>query len=593
MSRSMIQQRNRAYTHNSPVSGKDPQSDVDKQAGFAVSTAACARSLADDPQFSLSESAPDHGTERAAYRGQADSLALRRAYHDPALHAFKRPESHFAGALFDLLERERFESLGANLYDGVRRNLDARGSDMAGVADELCRLSRHWFRGNERDIDRAELSDGAFVCAETMPALRQLLDNQEAFAELSVSLLERLLAMDTSFDVDPDVSATTDAMTDSDASDVEADQPIEDEYLADEDEASSTRAREDEVLPEAGIGETVETDELPDAAQDEAPGSGSDPLLVQSGIGAAYTAFTTRFDEIVTADSLASEASLDQWRAELDEHLTRQGRLVRRLATRLQRVLLARQRRQWQFDMPEGVLDTARLSRLVTDPLLPLTFKTDKESPFKDTTVTLMLDNSRSMLGRPIMIAAACADVLAQTLERCGVSVEILGFTTVELHGGQSTAAWEDAGRPDAPGRLNDLRHIIYKSADMPYRNARRNLGLMLDKDVLKQNIDGESLLWAYERLRRRPEERKILMVISDGAPVDTSTLAANHGDFLVRHLDSVVRDIESARHVELMAIGIGHDVSRFYRESMSVFDARQLGSAMLTQLESLFRRAT
>lgn len=378
-------------------------------------------------------------------------------------------------------------------------------------------------------------------------------------------------------------------MTDSEASDVEADQPVEEASQVDDEEASSTRTREDERLPDAAMSDSVETDELPDAAQDEAPGSGADPVLLQSGVGSVYEAYTTRFDEVVNADSLASEAALDQWRADLDEYLSRQGRLVRRLAARLQRVLLAQQRRQWQFDMPEGILDTARLSRLVTDPLMPLTFKTDKASPFKDTTVTLLLDNSRSMLGRPIMIAAACADVLGQTLERCGVSVEILGFTTVALHGGQSTAVWEAAGRPVAPGRLNDLRHIIYKSADMPYRNARRNLGLMLDKDVLKQNIDGESLLWAYKRLLRRPEQRRILMVISDGAPVDTSTLAANDGDFLAQHLDSVIADIESARQVELIAIGIGHDVSRFYRESMSVFDARQLGSAMLTRLESLF----
>lgn len=543
--------------------------------------------------MSLSDVAPDDAGLRAAYRGQADSLALRCANHDPALHALNRPQSHFAGVLFDLLERERFESLGANVFDGVRRNLDARDTDMSGVADELCQLSRRWFRGLERDIDLTRLSDSAVLCAETLPALRQLLDNQKAFAELSVSLVERILSLENDIDVDPEISDDADVMTDSDASDVEADQPVEEAYQADEDEASSTRAREDEVLPDAAMGDSVETDELPDAANDEAPGSGSDPLLVQAGVGAAYKAYTTRFDEIVNADSLAVEAVLDQWRGDLDEHLSRQGRLVRRLATRLQRVLMAQQRRQWQFDMPEGILDTARLSRLVTDPLMPLTFKTDKSSPFKDTTVTLLLDNSRSMLGRPILIAAACADVLAQTLERCGVSVEILGFTTVALHGGQSTAAWEDAGRPDAPGRLNDLRHIIYKSADMPYRAARRNLGLMLDKDVLKQNIDGESLQWAHKRLLRRPEERKILMVISDGAPVDTSTLAANDGDFLVQHLDSVIADIESARQIELIAIGIGHDVSRFYQESMSVFDARQLGPAMLTQLESLFRHVT
>ena len=540
--------------------------------------------------MSLSDVAPDDATLRAAYRGQADSLALRCAYHDPVLHAYKRPQNHFAGMLFDLLERERFESIGANVYDGVRRNLDARDPGMSGVADELCLLSRSWFRGIERDIDLSRLSDSASLCAETLPALRQLLDDQQAFAELSISLVERLLSMDEDIDYEPDVSDDVDKMTDSEASDVEADQPVEEASQVDDEEASSTRAREDEPLPDAAMSDSVETDEVPDAAQDEAPGSGADPLLLQSGMRAVYKAYTTRFDEVVNADSLASEAALDQWREDLDEYLSRQGRLVRRLAARLQRVLLAQQRRQWQFDMPEGILDTARLSRLVTDPLMPLTFKTDKSSPFKDTTVTLLLDNSRSMLGRPIMIAAACADVLAQTLERCGVSVEILGFTTVELHGGQSTAVWEGDGRPDSPGRLNDLRHIIYKSADMPYRNARRNLGLMLDKDVLKQNIDGESLLWAYKRLLRRPEERRILMVISDGAPVDTSTLAANDGDFLVQHLDSVIADIESARQVELIAIGIGHDVSRFYRESMSVFDARQLGSAMLTRLESLFR---
>ena len=540
--------------------------------------------------MSLSDIAPDDAAERAAYRGQADSLALRCAYHDAALHSDKRPQNHFAGMLFDLLERERFESLGANVYDGVRRNLDARVPGMSGIADELCLLSRSWFRGIEQDFDLSRLSGSAALYAETLPALRQLLDNQQAFAELSISLVERILSMDKDFDFEPGAADDVDGLTDSDASDVEADQPVEETCQVDDEEASSTRAREDEVLPDAAMSDSVGTDELPDAAQDEAPGSGADPLLLQSGMGAVYKAYTTRFDEVVNADSLADEAALDQWRADLDDYLSRQGRLVRRLAARLQRVLLAQQRRQWQFDMPEGVLDTARLSRLVTDPLMPLTFQTDKSSPFKDTTVTLLLDNSRSMLGRPMMIAAACADVLAQTLERCGVSVEILGFTTVELHGGQSTAVWEAAGRPDAPGRLNDLRHIIYKSADMPYRNARRNLGLMLDKDVLKQNIDGESLQWAHKRLLRRPEERRILMVISDGAPVDTSTLAANDGDFLVQHLDSVIADIESARQVELIAIGIGHDVSRFYRESMSVFDARQLGSAMLTRLESLFR---
>jgi len=554
-----------------------------------VSTAACCRSLADDSELSLSNIAPDDSTALSAYRGQADSLALRRAFHDPTLHSQRRPNTELAGALYDVLERERYEALGAINYAGVQRNLDARSPDTFGLANELSRLSRYWFRGNESTIDMDDASTIRAICAESLSLLSENLDDQEKFAKLSITLVERMLAMD--MDIDPGVVDDPDNMFDSDAADIEADKPAEDELLAADDEELTTRSREDEVLPEAGMGDTIESDELSDTAVDEAPGSGSDPLLVLSGGVAVYKAFTTRYDEIVSANSLASDAALDQWRVELDDHLSRQGRLVRRLAARLQRVLLARQRRQWQFDLPEGQLDTARLTRLVTDPLMPLTFKTDSDAPFKDTTVTLLLDNSRSMLGRPIMIAAACADVLSQTLERCGVSVEILGFTTVELHGGQSNAEWEKAGRPDTPGRLNDLRHIIYKSADMPYRSARRNLGLMLDKDVLKQNIDGESLQWAYERLLRRPEERRILMVISDGAPVDTSTLAANDGDFLVAHLDKVIAEIESAQQVELLAIGIGHDVSRFYRESMSVFDARQLGSAMLSKLEDLFRR--
>jgi len=554
-----------------------------------VSTAACCRSLADDSELNLSNTAPYDSMALSAYRGQADSLALRHAFHDPTLHGHKRPNTELAGALYDVLERERYEALGAINYAGVQRNLDARSPDTFGLANELSCLSRYWFRGNESAIDMDSPSTIRSICADSLSLLSENLEDQEKFAKLSITLVERMLALD--MDIDPGVTDDPDNMFDSDAADIEADKPSEDELLAADDEELTTRSREDEVLPEAGMGDTIESDELSDTALDEAPGSGSDPLLVLSGGVSVYKAFTTRYDEIVSANSLASDAALDQWRVELDDHLSRQGRLVRRLAARLQRVLLARQRRQWQFDLPEGQLDTARLTRLVTDPLMPLTFKTDADAPFRDTTVTLLLDNSRSMLGRPIMIAAACADVLSQTLERCGVSVEILGFTTVELHGGQSNTAWEQAGRPEAPGRLNDLRHIIYKSADMPYRSARRNLGLMLDKDVLKQNIDGESLQWAYERLLRRPEERRILMVISDGAPVDTSTLAANDGDFLVAHLDKVIAEIESAQQVELLAIGIGHDVSRFYRESMSVFDARQLGSAMLSKLEDLFRR--
>ena len=339
-------------------------------------------------------------------------------------------------------------------------------------------------------------------------------------------------------------------------------------------------------------GEADSTDQVLEQAVDEAPVAGPDPTIVVTGDTQTYRAYTTDFDEVAYASTWADQSALRQWRDELDEHIKIHGRLVRRLASRLQRVLLARQNRHWQFDLEEGHLDSRRLSRIISDPLLPLAFKAESDIAMRDTTITLLIDNSRSMLGRPIMIAAACADILARTLERCGVSVEILGFTTAHLHGGNSTGLWEQQGKPENPGRLNDLRHIVYKSADTPYRSGRRNLGLMLDKDILKQNIDGEALLWAHQRLMKRAERRRILMVISDGAPVDTSTLGANGGDYLARHLHQVVEYIEQAGHVELLAIGIGHDVSRFYQQAVSVFDARQLGPVMLTQLESLFRQA-
>jgi cobaltochelatase CobT len=331
---------------------------------------------------------------------------------------------------------------------------------------------------------------------------------------------------------------------------------------------------------------------LPEQALDEAPIAGPDPTIQVSGDTQPYKVFTTDFDETAHATQWATAEQLAQWRLELDDHIAVHGRLVRRLATRLQRVLLAQQKRHWQFDLEEGQLDSARLSRIISDPLMPLSFKAESEMAFRNTTFTLLIDNSRSMLGKPIMIAAVAADILARTLERCGVTVEILGFTTCHLHGGFSTEAWEQSGSPQNPGRLNDTRHIIYKAADTPYRLARRNMGLMLDRDILKQNIDGEALTWAYQRLRQRPEQRRILMTISDGAPVDTSTLGANAGDYLARHLQSVIDDIESSSAIELMAIGIGHDVSRFYSHAVSVFDARQLGPVMLDQLESLFRQA-
>jgi cobaltochelatase CobT len=305
--------------------------------------------------------------------------------------------------------------------------------------------------------------------------------------------------------------------------------------------------------------------------------------------GPDYRPFITKHDETVSAEELCEPEELDRLRGYLDKQLSHLQGVVARLANRLQRRLMAQQNRAWEFDLEEGMLDPARLARIVIDPLHPLSFKREKDTTFRDTVVTLLLDNSGSMRGRPITVAATCADILARTLERCGVKVEILGFTTRAWKGGQSREAWLAAGKPANPGRLNDLRHIIYKSADAPWRRARKNLGLMMREGLLKENIDGEALDWAHKRLLARSEQRRILMMISDGAPVDDSTLSVNPGNYLERHLRWVIEEIETRSPVELIAIGIGHDVTRYYRRAVTIVDAEELGGAMTEKLAELF----
>ena len=305
--------------------------------------------------------------------------------------------------------------------------------------------------------------------------------------------------------------------------------------------------------------------------------------------GPDYKAYAAKFDEVVNAEDLCEPEELQRLRDYLDKQLQNLSSVVARLANRLQRRLMAQQNRSWEFDLEEGMLDTARLPRIIIDPQQPLSFKREKEMDFRDTVVTLLIDNSGSMRGRPITVAASCADILARTLERCGVKVEILGFTTRAWKGGQSREAWLQAGKPANPGRLNDLRHLIYKPADAPWRRARKNLGLMMREGLLKENIDGEALDWAHQRLVGRPEQRKILMMISDGAPVDDSTLSVNSGNYLERHLRYVIEEIETRSPVELIAIGIGHDVTRYYRRAVTIVDAEELGGAMTEKLAELF----
>jgi cobaltochelatase CobT len=360
---------------------------------------------------------------------------------------------------------------------------------------------------------------------------------------------------------------------------------------ADENQAAEEQMDEGEM-----DGAEISEDDLADEENDdsETPGEVRHPgIFGDFNEKVDYSVFTEEFDETIAAEELCEEAELDRLRAFLDKQLAHLQGAVGRLANRLQRRLMAQQNRSWEFDLEEGYLDSARLQRIIIDPMQPLSFKREKDTTFRDTVVTLLIDNSGSMRGRPITVAATCADILARTLERCGVKVEILGFTTKAWKGGQSREKWLAGGKPQAPGRLNDLRHIIYKSADAPWRRARRNLGLMMREGLLKENIDGEALIWAHNRLLGRPEQRRILMMISDGAPVDDSTLSVNPGNYLERHLRAVIEQIETRSPVELLAIGIGHDVTRYYRRAVTIVDADELAGAMTEQLASLFADET
>ena len=373
----------------------------------------------------------------------------------------------------------------------------------------------------------------------------------------------------------------------------------EDGEAADSDEMQRMSTEDTQVSAEEMPDSAAEAAEAPtaDMADDtdmgdaETPGEPQRPRHYGANEprGPDYRAFTVKFDETVAAEELCEPEELDRLRGYLDKQLSNLQGVVARLANRLQRRLMAQQNRSWEFDLEEGQLDPARLSRIIVDPLHPLSFKAEKDMQFRDTVVTLLLDNSGSMRGRPITVAATCADILARTLERCGVKVEILGFTTRAWKGGQSREGWLTAGKPANPGRLNDLRHIVYKSADAPWRRSRKNLGLMMREGLLKENIDGEALDWAHKRLLARTEQRRILMMISDGAPVDDSTLSVNPGNYLERHLRWVIEEIETRSPVELIAIGIGHDVTRYYRRAVTIVDAEELGGAMTEKLAELF----
>ncbi|TPI36598.1 cobaltochelatase subunit CobT [Mesorhizobium sp. B3-1-9] len=608
-------------TRNKPKNGSEADSfkravtvcmravagDKDLEVGFAKDRPALAGNRARLPELPKKASRNDI----AITRGLGDSMALKRACHDQRVHNKLAPEGKLARSIFDAVEQARVEAIGSRAMQGVADNIgsmledkyakanlvDVRDKADAPLEEAIALMVREKLTGRpvpksgERLVDlwRPWVEEKA---SGDLDGLSAKLEDQQAFARV---VRDMLVSMEMAEELGDDQETD-----DSEENEENEQQGEEQSEEGGEEDSGSEQSQSEDAEASADEEESAET-EATDATSDdlsdeddsdaETPGEAkrNDNPFLNLPKEIDYKVFTTAFDETVGAEDLCEEEELDRLRAFLDKQLANLSGVVGRLANRLQRRLMAQQNRSWDFDLEEGYLDPARLVRVVIDPMQPLSFKQERDTKFRDTVVSLVLDNSGSMRGRPITVAATCADILARTLERCGVSVEILGFTTRAWKGGQARERWLKEGKPPNPGRLNDLRHIIYKSADHPWRRARRNLGLMMREGLLKENIDGEALLWAHNRLIGRPEQRKILMMISDGAPVDDSTLSVNPGNYLERHLRAVIELIETRSPVELLAIGIGHDVTRYYRRAVTIVDAEELAGAMTEQLASLF----
>ncbi|MCW6508502.1 cobaltochelatase subunit CobT [Lichenifustis flavocetrariae] len=602
------------------------------QEPFKRAVAGCMRAMARTPQLEVTYAAERPGVtghgesararlpepprklsphEAAIVRGHSDSLALKLACHDGNIHRRLVPDALGARALFEAVEQVRVESIGSRRMAGVATNLSAMLEDRyhrgnyaeitdradAPLEDAVALMVRERLTGLKPPAAAQKIVDLWRPWVEKkagsdLDALETMVEDQRAFGRSIHKLLQNLDMADPS-------SLDRDEEEDQESEDQPQDNPDNAEGEGEEVETGESMDMEgaDQAADEMDAGEMDTADsptgEAPDDEDDGQADEAAEGRRPQPGppekAGTDYKAFSTKFDETVQAEDLCEPEELERLRSYLDKQLSNLSSVVGRLANRLQRRLMAQQSRAWEFDLEEGMLDPARLVRVVIDSQQPLSFKREKDTDFRDTVVTLLLDNSGSMRGRPITVAATCADILARTLERCGVKVEILGFTTRAWKGGQAREAWLQSGKPPTPGRLNDLRHIIYKSADAPWRRARRNLGLMMREGLLKENIDGEALDWAHKRLLGRTEQRRILMMISDGAPVDDSTLSVNPGNYLERHLRSIIEEIETRSPIELIAIGIGHDVTRYYRRAVTIVDAEELGGAMTEKLAELF----
>ena len=599
---------------------------------FKQSTTACARAIASDPGINIefddkaddvdvsSATLPAFPTnasqqQRNETRGRSDSLALHRQFHDTKLHQRVQPNTDTSQRCFALAEQTRIELLGAVQYNGVANNLNAALDQRYRALNEA--LNHKHSNAPDNSVQRLGIEHALSLYVREKlggplpPAADAALDqwrdwlgehvepgfentdfaleHQANFARAFSELLRRL-NIEQGDSESPDAEdELSDESDDKEKSEQDAASDTDESDLG-MDDANESEDGEEQQGEAEDTGDAAEPDE---GAEDQSEQPGAQRRLKESLFNERekndYHIYCTEYDEIVRAQDICPKEELIRLREQLDQHMGDLQKLVGRFANRLQRVLLAQQQRSWDFDQEEGQLDTARLTRVLTDPLAPLTFKQERDTDFRDTVVTLLLDNSGSMHGRSIRVAAVSADILASTLERCGVKVEVLGFTTVAWKGGKSRERWVEAGYPANPGRLNDLRHIVYKSADVPYRQAKRSLGLMMRKGLLKENIDGEALQWAHARLLQRPEHRKILMMISDGAPIDDSTLSTNPGRFLEKHLRHVVSTIERQEDIELVAIGIAHDVTKYYRRATTIHDVAQLADVMTRQLVELF----
>jgi len=531
-------------------------------------------------------------------RAFADSEALKIKYTDKKIYLENEPKGAVSKALYAIAEKIRYEKIGSDKLKGIKNNItqcyenkfknkkieEIRTETDVPITEAFeLYLRSHFFKMKQNNVTKKVLSCWSNLFNEDLKkSLKKLdgcIENQSQFNQLVADLIENL------------------SFEDSDSKEKE-----EEKETAKENSSSSDESKDDNNLSQKDDNQSAESDlsvaksepesfdEKENAEQnDKAEATTDRSLLKKNLLKEKYKIFTNKYDEVKNAEELENEGEIARLRKNLDQQLTSLQSLVTKLANKLQRQLLAKQNRSWEFDLDEGILDASKLSRVIIDPFRSLSYKIEKETEFKDTVVTLLIDNSGSMRGRPISVAAICADILSRTLERCSVKVEVLGFTTKNWKGGTSREKWNAENKPANPGRLNDLRHIIYKAADKPWRQSKKNLGLMLKEGLLKENIDGEALLWAFKRIVARQEERKILMVISDGAPVDDSTLSVNSGDYLEKHLKQTVKWIEENSEVEILAVGIGHDVTRYYKKAIKIADVQELGDVMVNQLTKLF----